>query len=576
MANNFRTFLEKRLRIKIVPKQQSTGNIDLNNDIGTFLEGLENSSMLDTSQLEQFRTISTDRETRYRLYDEMCLDAVIASALELYADDATQYNSKGQIIWAESEDQNVSNFANRIIDVLNINENAWSHIYSLVKYGDVYLELFKDTEVQAERDKSPFNTHSSVNVVKYPKGSYLEEYVNPVSNPAEIFDLTRRGKTVGFIKTKTQDASPLEPRFFYQHTVETNTTDIMPADKFVHITLANNTDRFPEKLSITYKSDDEDTEIEQVDYTVKSGKSILHDVYKSYKELKLMEDSLLLNRVTRSSIIRLLQVEVGEMPKTQAKELMRRIKLMIEQKNFMDKDSGTFQSMASPGPIDNVIYVPTKDGKGTITASNIGGDVDVKSIVDLDYFKNKFFGGLKIPKQFLGDTDDPAGFSGGSSLTKLDSRYARTVKRIQNAYISGITTLINIFALSFNLPDHVNKFTVKMVSPSTVEDQERDEILSKRLDMVSSFMGLISDDIFTTPYTRKEMLLYFMNNYLNEPELANMFVGDDTVQKTDESEDEENMDDGADGGFGSFDDDSDFGGGMDNDMGDSGTPDFDF
>lgn len=570
MANNFKTFLEKRLRIKIVPKQRSTGNVDLSNDIGTFLEGLEGSNMLDTSQLEQFRTISSDRETRYRLYDEMCLDAVIASALELYADDATQYNAKGQIIWAESENQNISNFANRIIDVLNINDNAWSHIYSLVKYGDVYLELYKDTETQAEKEKTPFNTHANVNLVKYPNGSYLEEYINPVSNPAEIFDLTRRGKTVGFIKTKTQEASTLEPRFLYQHTMETNDTDILPADKYVHITLANNTDRFPEKLTITYKTDDEDTEIEQVEYTVKSGKSILHDVYKSYKELKLMEDSLLLNRVTRSSIIRLLQVEVGEMPKTQAKELMRRIKLMVEQKNFIDKEAGTFQSMSSPGPIDNVIYVPTKDGKGTITASNIGGDVDVKSIVDLDYFKNKFFGGIKIPKQFLGDTDDPAGFSGGSSLTKLDSRYARTVKRIQNAYITGITTLINIFALASNMSDYVNNFTVKMVSPSTIEDQERDEILSKRLDMVSSFMSLISDDTYTKPYTRKEMLIYFMNSYLNEPELANIFVSDDTVKKeSDESEDS----DETNSEFSDFDS---FGGGTDMRTDDSSSTDFDF
>ena len=395
-----------------------------------------------------------------------------------------------------------------------------------------------------------------------------------VANPAEIFDLTQRGKTVGFIKTNQQDSAPVEPTFFYQHIVEASETEVLPPDKYVHITLGNNTNRFPEKVVLSY-IDEEDKqnlqnsnvnadELEHCEYIVKAGKSILHDIYKSYKELKLMEDSLLLNRVTRSSIIRILQVEIGEMPKSQARELLRRLKQMIEQKNFLDKGDGDFNSMASPGPIDNVIYVPTKDGKGAISASNIGGDVDIKSIVDLDYFKNKFFGGLKIPKQFLGDTDDPAGFSGGSSLTKLDSRYARTVKRIQSAYMAGITTLINIFAISRGLPDYVNNFTVKMVSPSTVEDMERDDVLSKRIDMISSFMGLISDDIFTKPSTRKEMLLFLFNNYLNEPDLAELFVKDTTVKDNEKSAEEENSDSdddtdsGFDGGFGGGEDD--FGG----------------
>jgi len=403
--------------------------------------------------------------------------------------------------------------------------------------------------------------NSGVNVMKYPANSYLEEYVDMVANPAEIFDLTQKGKTIGFIKTEQQDASPIEPTYFYKHIVEPTETNVYPPDKYVHISLSNNVNRFPEKLTLQYKKDDDEFEIETKEYVVKSGKSILHDIYKSYKELKLMEDSLLLNRVTRSSIIRLLQVEVGEMPNTQIKELLRRIKTLFEQKNFLDKDTGNFNSMASPGPVDNIIYVPTKDGKGNITASNIGGDVDIKSVVDLDYFKNKFFGGLKIPKQFLGDTDDPAGFSGGSSLTKLDSRYARTVKRIQNSYIAGITTLINIFAIARGFPDYVNSFTIKMVSPSTIEDQERDDILSKRLDMVNTFMGLMEDKI--NPKTQKEMLIYFINNYLNEPEIANIFVQDDTVKENESEESEEDiMDDGMDS-FNDFGGSSNFGGSED-------------
>ena len=126
-------------------------------------------------------------------------------------------------------------------------------------------------------------------------------------------------------------------------------------------------------------------------YTVRRGKSILHDIYKTYQELKLMEDSLLLNRVTRSSIIRLLQVEVGDMPRSQVANVLRRLKQMMEQRNMMDKDQGTYRSQSGPGPIDNILYVPTYNGKGQISSTSIGGDVDVKSIADLDYFSKDVY-----------------------------------------------------------------------------------------------------------------------------------------------------------------------------------------
>lgn len=102
-----------------------------------------------------------------------------------------------------------------------------------------------------------------------------------------------------------------------------------------------------------------------------------------------MEDSVLLNRVTRSAITRILQIEVGDMPRPQVREKLRQVKQMVEQRNFMDTNSGTFSNQASPGPVDNIIYVPTRNGNGAITMSSIGGDVDPKSLIDLEYFQQK-------------------------------------------------------------------------------------------------------------------------------------------------------------------------------------------
>lgn len=539
----FRAFMEDVLRIRVKPNPNT--ETDGNGIIDDVNDALDGSQLLDIAGLNEFRTIADDRENQYKIFDEMAHDSIIASALEMYADDSTQYSEKGEIIWAESDNSDVAAFANQLIEELNLNKAAWSHIYSLVKYGDLYLETFSDLdEVERKIDGS-----TAMMVEK--EGSRLERYIEMVPNPAEIFDLQEKGKVAGFIRTPKRDQGT-ENYFTSNRFYQTEETLLLRPDKFIHIPLSTNTDRYPEYFRLVVNGEDEE---DGKEYRIMRGKSILHDIFKIYKECRLMEDAILLNRVTRSSIIRILQVEVGDMPQVEMREKLKRIKQMVEQKNFMDKNEGKYQSMASPGPIDNIIYVPTKRGNGSITASNLGGDVDVKSIVDLDYFKNKLFGGLKIPKQFLGDDMEGSGLSAGTSLTKLDARYARTVKRIQNAYIEGITNLINMFALDAGLVDHIGNFTVKMVSPSTIEDQERNETKEANVNMISSIMELIDTDFFNDE-TKKEILVYFINGLLNEPEIGKILEQDDTAKHSEEPSESDYG-----GGFGGG-VDSDFGGGF--------------
>ena len=604
------------MRIKPMPDKEDQlpvskrgkGIVDLLSEL------IDSSSMIDISQLNEFRNIATNRESLYEVYDEMRNDSVISSALEMYADDATQYNRDGSVVWADSSNPNIAAFANRLIDVLGINANAWSHIYSLVTYGDVYLETFTDDPLDNEDlENDPLFHQAMINLKPQSPGYHMQEYIEMHANPAEIFDLVKRGKTVGFVKSPMPDKAETN-NFSYKssyvvNNVNMNGETVYDPRKFIHISIGNDINRYPESVSISFNynppiKDDEDnkkrrksisndgTDIRNKNgvrtiqgsggsgsnmsvktYSVKRGQSILQDIYTTYQIVSLMEDAILLNRVTRSSIIRLLQVEVGDMTKSQVNTVLKRLKQMIEQRNMMDKPNGRFKSQASPGPIDNILYIPTRNGKGVVTMSNIGGDVDVKSIADLDYFSNKLYAGLKIPKSFLGQ-DIEGGLSAGSSLTKLDARYARTIKRIQNAYIQGITTLINLFALDKGLDDYVNKFDIKMVSPATTEDTERDENMSTKMDLISSFIELLGEAY--TDETKKEVFEYFVSTWLSDSNITDILNKDEPEEEDSEENEEgdfgsaDSIDSGTD-----IDMDVDFGG-DDSGFDDAGTDDSGF
>lgn len=396
------------LRVKPNKGKRGEINTEVDDDLVDFLRSLDTDKVLEIVGINNFRDISDNRGEQYDAFDEMEKDAAIAAALKMYADDSTQYNLDGDVIWVESSEPDIAAFGNRLLQVLRINEKAWIHIYNLVKYGDIYLETFYDDEVDADSLVStPVKGMYGTVAQSHKIGARIEEYVEMVPNPAVIFDLKKRGKTEGFIKLDDDDQDSNIQRV-YRVNLSGTQQRILPADKYIHIMLSEESNRFPESFDITFEANPEknvenndDRDVRTYRYTVAKGKSILFDVFKAYRELKLMEDSVLLNRVTRSAITRILQIEVGDMPKPQVKEKLRQIKMMIEQRNFMDTKSGEFSNQASPGPVDNVIYVPTRNGNGAITMSSLGGDVDPKSLIDLEYYKQKESGALGIPLAYL-------------------------------------------------------------------------------------------------------------------------------------------------------------------------------
>jgi hypothetical protein len=233
----------------------------------------------------------------------------------------------------------------------------------------------------------------------------------------------------------------------------------------------------------------------------------------------LLENSILLNRVSKSSIVRVIGVEVGDMPKEKVQIQLQKVKQLIEQKTAI-KESKAMSEYTDPGPIENNVYVPTHNGIGALTTSQVGGDVDVKSLADLDYFKNKYFGALRVPKQYFGDTDDSAGFNGGESLSLISARYAKMVKRIQNTMIQMITDMINLMLLDKGLDSYVNKFTIKMQPPTTSEERDRRENLSNKIGVVNDIMSLLTDVEDTV--AKLKILKALLSGVLTDEEVINI------------------------------------------------------
>jgi len=400
---------------KAVPKPEVNVGIDTQGDFISSIIEAGISSQLDLAKLESFTQVSQSRDQIYNVLDTMGEDSMVSAILETYAEDTTEYNDKGQIVWVESDNSDIANYVQWLLQSMNVDKNIYKWTYSLCKYGDLYLRLYRESEFEdpiftkddtldALKVKPP-KLHEDVKIRAYKGNDKYVHYLEMVSNPAEVFELTRHGKTCGYIKANVPSTSQKQDNVnnfsYYKYSFKKSDVDIYAATEFVHAALEDNSSRVPERVNIFTEQginisdiNSEEQKGKSYEYTVRRGQSLLYNVFKIWRELMLLENSVMLNRITKSSILRLINVEIGDMPKEQVGPHLQGIKQLIEQKSAYDSGS-SMSEYTNPGPVENNVIVPTRDGKGTLSSTQIGGDVDVKSLADLDYFKNKFYGCLK-------------------------------------------------------------------------------------------------------------------------------------------------------------------------------------
>lgn len=522
------------LKAKAVPVPEKNIGIETS---GQFIDAVVDaglSSKLDIAKIESFTQVSNNRETVMELLDTMSEDSTIAAALELYAEDATEPNDAGDIVWCTAKDDEIAKYVTFLLDTMNINKHIYQWAYSLCKYGDVYLRLYreseyedklfkpKETKKKLDESKEKENLKEDIVLKAYSENDRYSHYVEMVPNPAEMFELTKFGKSCGYIKanvgTFARNTNDMMFSTSYKYSFKKNDIEIYDATNFVHGALEDNTSRIPEQVDIFLDDKSYDTGDGALSYTVRRGQSLLYTMFKLWRMMMLLENSLLLNRLTKSSIIRIIGVEVGDMPKENIGPHLMGIKQLMEQKSAIEVNN-SLSEYTNPGPVENNIYIPTHNGQGSISIQTVNDSPDVSGLADVDYFKNKLYAALKIPKAFLGDTDDPGGFNGGTSLALQSSRYAKTVKRIQNTLCQMITDAVNLMLISKGLENYVNKFTIKMQPPTTQEEKDRQDSKGTNINMIQDIMNLIDGTEIENASAKLKILKALLSNTISDPEV---------------------------------------------------------
>lgn len=157
------------------------------------------------------------------------------------------------------------------------------------------------------------------------------------------------------------------------------------------------------------------------------GKSILSSVYRTFKQKELLENALIIHRITRAPEKRVFYIDVGNIHPAKVAQHLESIKNEIKQKKIPTQNGGqnSVESVYDPQSInEDFFFAQYKEGKGS-KVETLAGSANLGSLEDLDYFYHKLWRGLRIPQSYIDNTSE-----GGTTANdgKVGIAYMQEIK----------------------------------------------------------------------------------------------------------------------------------------------------
>jgi hypothetical protein len=370
----------------------------------------------------------------------MDTDAIIASALDIIADESTLKSDMGEVLQIRSSDEDVQKILyNLFYDVLNIEFNLWPWIRNMCKYGDFFLKL----EIAEKFGVYNVIPHTSYHIER--QEGYDKD------NPASVrFRFDPEGisaSSYGYqdVPNSTHNSTAI---FFDNY-------------EMAHFRLLTDTNFLP------------------------YGRSYIEPARKLFKQYTMMEDAMLIHRIVRAPEKRIFYINVGNIPPNEIESFMQKTISKMKRTPYIDQTTGEYNLKYNMQNLLEDFYMPVRGNDQSTKIDTLQG-LQYDGITDVEYLRDKLFAALKVPKAFLGYEKD---LTGKATLAAEDIRFARTIDRIQRIMLSELNkiALVHLYAQGYTTESLTN-FELSLTTPSIIYDQERIALMKEKVELASSMI----------------------------------------------------------------------------------------
>jgi hypothetical protein len=230
------------------------------------------------------------------------------------------------------------------------------------------------------------------------------------------------------------------------------------------------------------------------------GCSVLEGARRIWRQLILVEDAMLVYRITRAPERRVFYVDTGNAPTDEIPHILRAAQDTLRTQSVVDQATGRVDLRYNSMSVSQDYFVAVRGRETGTKIDTLAGGQNTAAVEDVQYIQRKLFSALKVPKAYLGFDD---ALSSKATLSAEDIRFSRSIGIIQRTIISELNKLaiIHLYACGWTGEDLLN-FTLRLSNPSTVAQQQKLELYRTKFEICSA----VPEGILSRDYIRRNVL----------------------------------------------------------------------
>ena len=261
--------------------------------------------------------------------------------------------------------------------------------------------------------------------------------------------------------------------------------------------------------------------------------SYLHKAIKSLNQLRMIEDSLVIYRLSRAPERRIFYIDVGNLPKVKAEQYLRDVMMRYRNKLVYDASTGEIRDDKKYMAMLEDFWLPRREGGRGTEITTLPGGQNLGEITDIEYFKKKLYRSLNVPPSRM---DGEGGFNLGrsSEILRDELKFSKFVGRLRKRFSNMFNDMLRTQLILKNIvtpedweimSEHIQ---YDFLYDNHFSELKEVELLNERLGMVAAAEPYVGK-YFSQDYIRRKVLRQTDTEILEQDALIEKEIADGII-----------------------------------------------
>ena len=238
--------------------------------------------------------------------------------------------------------------------------------------------------------------------------------------------------------------------------------------------------------------------------------SYLHKAIKPVNQLRMIEDALVIYRISRAPERRIFYIDVGNLPKVKAEQYLKDVMNRYRNKLVYDATTGEIRDDRNHMSMLEDFWLPRREGGRGTEITTLPGGSNLGEIDDITYFQRKLYRSLNVPISRM-DTESAFSLGRSTEITRDELKFTKFVQRIRKKFVPLFTDVLRTQLLLKGIisPDdwqemqeHIQYDFLQDGHFAELKDAELLENRLNQLQTVEAYIGTF----FSKEYVLKKVL----------------------------------------------------------------------